>query len=193
MKCSAHQCGRDAAYKAVQLCQMHYFRMRRNGSLERLPTSRQQRVITPNGYVRVYDPGHALADQGGYVFEHRHVVWAIVGEDCGPCRLCGRPESWATCHVDHKDEDRKNNTESNLRVLCRGCNVSRGLTPESQALRSGVDLVEFDGRRLTAHEWARDPRVFVSGRTIRCRKKSGMSDFDALFAPKRTHNGNRRA
>lgn len=192
MKCIAKDCERNAAYKAAQLCQKHYFRMWRNGSLEKLPTSRNPRVITPNGYVRVYDPAHDLADKGGYVFEHRHVAWGELDGVCGSCRICGKPESWATCHVDHKDDDRQNNAASNLRVLCRGCNVSRGMTPESQALRTGVALVEFDGRRLTAHEWSRDPKVKVCGPTILRRKRAGMSDRDALFAPKVTHNGNRK-
>lgn len=76
MKCSAHQCGRDAAYKSAQLCQMHYFRMRRNGSLDKLPASRQQRVITPNGYVRVFDPAHQLTDKGGYTIEQLQAIKA---------------------------------------------------------------------------------------------------------------------
>ncbi|MEN1487146.1 hypothetical protein AAIH33_32890, partial [Pseudomonas aeruginosa] len=55
--------------------------------------------------------------------------------------------------------------------------------------RSQVGLIEFEGRRDTATNWARDPRVKVSGHTILRRKAAGMSDFDALFAPKLTHNG----
>ncbi|SOQ10381.1 hypothetical protein CFBP1573P_03056 [Pseudomonas syringae pv. persicae] len=47
--------------------------------------------------------------------------------------------------------------------------------------------------KLTAEQWARDPRVLVSGATIRARKRAGKSDFDALFAAKITHNGRARA
>lgn len=187
MLCVAPSCERKAVYKAAQLCQKHYFRLRRNGSLEKLPTSRKERIIAPNGYVRIYEPSHPLADQRGYVFEHRRVIWSVVGEACGDCALCGKPETWMTCHVDHIDESRQNNDRSNLRILCRGCNVKRGMTSESQSRRTGLDLIEFDGLHLTAHEWASDPRVLVSGRTIRARKRSGMSDYDALFAPKVTH------
>lgn len=189
MQCRVDGCGRDAQYKTAQLCQMHYFRMRRNGSVAKKLSSRQQRIITPNGYVRIFEPGHALADKGGYVFEHRQVMWAIAGSDCRPCELCGKAETWATCHVDHKDDDRQNNAEGNLRILCRGCNVKRGFRPESYESRSQVGLIEFEGRRDTATNWARDPRVKVSGHTILRRKAAGMSDFDALFAPKLTHNG----
>lgn len=192
MHCVAPSCERKAVYKTVQLCQKHYFRLRRNGSLEKLPTSRKERIIAPNGYVRLYEPAHPLADQRGYVFEHRRVMWSVVGEACGHCELCGKPEAWTTCHVDHIDEDRQNNCRTNLRILCRGCNVKRGFTLEGQAARGVTGLIEYQGKRETATGWARDPRVQVSGATIRRRKAAGMSDFDALFAPKVTHNGNRR-
>ncbi|WP_376746162.1 HNH endonuclease signature motif containing protein [Stutzerimonas nitrititolerans] len=119
-------------------------------------------------------------------------MWSVVGAACWNCELCGRLEQWATCHVDHIDEDRQNNDRANLRILCRGCNVKRGFTVESHAGKGQAGLIEFEGKRDTATGWARDPRVKVSGGAIRRRKAAGMSDFDALFAPKVTHNGNSR-
>lgn len=192
MQCRVDGCDRGAMYKAAQLCQMHYFRVMRNGTTEKLPTTRQYRIITPNGYVRVFEPAHALADKGGYVFEHRYVIWADIGEACRDCELCGKHEGWSTCHVDHIDNDRMNNDRSNLRILCRGCNTRRGFTPESHANRSDVGLVEFEGKRATCSQWAEDPRVSVSGPTIFRRKRMGMSDYDALFGEKKTHNGKGR-
>ncbi|WP_422422084.1 hypothetical protein [Pseudomonas sp. GZD-222] len=70
--------------------------------------------------------------------------------------------------------------------------MKRGLKPESYEGRGRAGLIEFEGKRLAPEQWARDPRVKVSGATIIRRKLAGMSDHDALFAEKRTHNGNRR-
>lgn len=187
MKCHVEGCERECMYKAARMCQMHYFRVMRNGITGKLPTSRKQRIKTPNGYIRVFDKGHPLADKGGYVFEHRHIMWAEIGSCCRPCEICARSETWSTCHVDHIDEDRENNERSNLRILCRGCNTKRGFTPESHAGRCDVGLIEFDGKRDTATQWGIDPRVFVTASTILRRKRMGMSDYDALFSQKKTH------
>lgn len=189
MQCIGDGCEREATYKRLRLCQKHYFRLWRNGSTELKPTSRIMRLIAPNGYAKVFDKDHALADSSGYVFEHRHVMWPIVGPDCRPCELCGKSLSWKTCHIDHIDNIRLNNNPSNLRVLCCGCNTKRGFTPESYRNRSSYGLIEFEGRRDTAEGWAKDPRVSVAGHVIRQRKRRGMSDYDALFMPKLTHNG----
>lgn len=193
MQCSVDNCEREATYKTDRLCQMHYFRIRRNGTVVKKPIGRALRYVTPNGYITLYKPGHPLSNKTQCVFEHRFVMWPIVGPDCRPCELCGKPQTWATCHVDHIDENRQNNAATNLRILCRGCNVKRGFRPESHEFRSSVGLIEFEGRRDTATAWARDPRVNVSGSTIRLRKAAGMTDEEALFSEKVTHNGRRKA
>ena len=52
---------------------------------------------------------------------------------------------------------------------------------------SRTHVVEFNGLKMTPAEWARDPRVKLSGRQIILRKNSGMTDEQALFSPKKTH------
>lgn len=197
MKCRVDGCDMDAQYKGEQLCQKHYFRLRRNGHLElaleikrrELGYTRKNRVTMPGkGYQRVYDPEHALADSGGYVSEHRKVVYQQYGEVLPPCQLCGASINWATCHVDHIDFNVKNNDPGNLRPLCNACNTRR-VFPDQHTI-TGHWAITFDGETKTPAEWERDPRVSVTGGTIKRRKAKGMSDCDALFSEKITHNGN---
>lgn len=199
MKCHVEGCGRDARYKAVQLCQKHYFRVRRNGYTETFlerkeretGASRQPRITMPGkGYQRVYDPTHPLTDKQGYVSEHRKIVYARYGETLPDCELCGAALSWSTAHIDHIDRDVKNNVPANLRPLCRPCNTQRDM-PEQHTYGHHYALTA-EGKIDTPTGWERDPRVEVSRTTIIRRKLAGMSDYDAIFAPKVTHNGKGR-
>lgn len=196
MLCSVNGCGREARYKGMQLCQKHYFRMWRNGKIETkleekkriLGYTRVYRVTIPGkGYQRLYEPDHPLRDSHGYVAEHRMVVFADIGWDVPPCELCGKPLDWKTCHIDHIDRDVTNNNRSNLRPLCRVCNTTRDY-PEQHTL-SKNRAITIDGVTMTPEEWSRRPDVLVSGTQIRKRLNAGMSEFDAVFAPKKTHNG----
>lgn len=200
MLCKIDGCGRAVDYKAAQLCQKHYFRQRRNGHTDlvldlkraKLGFSRQQRVVMPGrGYIRVYAPDHPLTDSGGYVAEHRRVVFDRYGNNLPPCELCGKPMAWENdIHIDHRDDDPSNNHQDNLRPLCRPCNTFRSY-PERHTFKRNM-AITFDGETKTPNEWAKDARVKVCGHQIALRKRSGMSDYDALFSEKKTHNGNPR-
>lgn len=67
------------------------------------------RVVTPNGYVRVYvepdDPLALMRDRYGYVLEHRLVMARSLG------RPLGRYET-----VHHRDGDRSHNALTNLQL-----------------------------------------------------------------------------
>lgn len=184
--CKIDGCGAAVRYKEQGVCQKHYFRFMRNGSYDKLPRTRAQRIEMPGkGYQRVYDPTHPLADSGGYVSEHRKVVYSRYGAVLPPCELCGTAIDWNTAHIDHIDEDVRNNDSSNLRPLCRPCNTFRSYPKQHTLPRRTA--ITFQGETKTPHEWSRDPRVKVASTTIRLRKAAGMSDEDALFAPKITH------
>jgi hypothetical protein len=187
MKCKIDGCDRDAAYKAVELCQKHYFRQRRYGTTDLSRKPAKPFYMHRTGYVLVRAPGHPLAMKNGNILEHRKVVYERYGEYLPPCEICGAASSWATSHIDHKDRNRTNNAPTNLRPLCPGCNTWRDMPP----LHTFADnsALTFDGKTDTAQGWARDPRVKVAGRTIILRKQAGMSDADALFSDKVTHNG----
>ena len=64
------------------------------------------RTVSGNGYIVIYKPEHPLADNKGYVYEHRLMAIEILG------RPLKKGEE-----VHHVDADRKNNKKENLVVF----------------------------------------------------------------------------
>lgn len=193
-KCTVEGCTRPANYKQDMICQMHYFRRMRNGNfgLKETKYQRQGYHEHSNGYRLLKIPGHPLARASGQVFEHRVVAFDKYGWNIPPCEICGAESDWFTrkTHIDHIDEDRSNNAPENLRVLCNPCNVSR--TTKTFHEYEHCQAITVNGKTMTPTEWSRQPGVNVHAATIRARIKSGYSPYDALYAPKITHNGNAR-
>ncbi len=184
MTCKVNGCETDVMYIGKQLCQKHYFRLMRNGTTDRKIVA-AYRTSNPAGYQLLNEPTHKLANKNGKVYEHRYLIYKKYGENLPNCELCGSEINWSNCHIDHIDENVKNNNENNLRPLCRPCNTFRNY-PEQHMIR-GKNSITFEGITMTPHEWARDRRVVITSATIQRRKDAGMSDYDALFAPKITH------
>lgn len=200
MKCSIDGCQREAKYRGKVLCQTHYHRIYRRGSIETLReemirltgSSRKYRItMSGSGYQRLYEPNHPLRDGGGYVAEHRKVVYDILGDSLPPCEMCGAVIDWNSCHIDHIDRDVTNNAAANLRPLCCGCNTWRSY-PEQHTIRNNLSITHA-GRTMTPTEWSREPDVFVAGATIARRIRAGMTPEEALFAAKKTHKRTKAA
>jgi len=189
MKCKAHDCDRDAIYGTLQLCQKHYFRYWRRGTLETIADerikatglSRKYRIQNPAGYQRIYEPTHTLANSDGYVYEHRFVAYKKYGDNLPACLMCGANINWDNCHIDHIDEDVTNNNIENLRPVCRGCNTTRTVRTKN------VIPLTYNGVTKTVAEWARDESVNVAYNTILRRMRNGFSAHDCLYMENVTH------
>lgn len=188
MKCKVADCDRKATYIQQCVCQKHYFRMMRYGTYETTRVGKGSgRTHNAKGYQMLKLPGHPLAMANGFVYEHRKVIYDKYGDSLPPCEKCAKTVTWRTAHIDHIDEVVDNNDESNLRVLCRACNVMRSRVHIPEHTKKGRTCITFDGVTKTASEWARDPRVTVASTTILFRLRKGMSTELALFSPKTTH------
>ncbi|MDQ6191387.1 HNH endonuclease [Klebsiella pneumoniae] len=86
---------------------------------------RKDRTKNSKGYQMINFPDHPLVMANGFVYEHRKVIYDRYGDTLPPCEICGKEVTWKTAHIDHIDEVVDNNSDSNLRVLCRACNVMR--------------------------------------------------------------------
>lgn len=188
-KCKVDGCDRNSNYAEKNVCQKHYFRFMRNGhyglkeTRAEIVRHREYRTQNPAGYYLIYEPQHPLSQKQGNVYEHRAVYYAEISETVESCDLCGDKVTWDTCHIDHIDESVTNNKKKNLRCLCRSCNVFRGHT----AFSMGKYFLTINGISKTANAWARADGVEVSITTILRRKRNGMSDYDAVYGKRLTH------
>lgn len=117
---------------------MHVSRKKRwghYGPAESVTAGQGKGVIVVNGYRRLWDPGHPLAMKGGYIQEHRSVLYAKIGPGAHSCNWCDEAVSWAppgirqdydgVLVVDHVDGERSNNDPANLVPSCTACNIKR--------------------------------------------------------------------
>ncbi len=112
-------------------CKMHWYRWRRHGDPEALLVDGTARSLMQHGYVIVYKHGHPLADKKGRVYEHRAVLYAVIGPEDHPCHWCGETLSWFAEErkrrivVDHLNHERSDNDPANVVPSCGPCNTSR--------------------------------------------------------------------
>jgi len=194
MKCKIDGCDKDCYYIDQQVCQKHYFRFMRYGTYELTAKPRKSKRLHSAGYVCLFMPDHPLSNSTGEVYEHRFVMYKKYGENIPNCEKCGAGTSWESrdTHVDHINENKSDNRECNLRILCNSCNVKRANKPENYINKLHTHTFTINGVSGTAAWWSRQDGVCVAGHTIvRRRLKGCNSDYECVYGKKKTHNGNK--
>lgn len=148
--CTVPGCGKPARSSEADWCPMHYHRMYRHGSLDK--TAVGVRVGAPRRYRTIAAKGHPLAHANGRAYEHRVVLYDLIGPGVHECHWCGDPVEWlpkgtpGELQPDHLNNDGGDNRPENLVPSCRSCNAGRAVQRRSDILRergwwSGNDTV----------------------------------------------------
>lgn len=180
-KCSVERCENRANRIKAGLCEKHYARMRRNGTTEK------QNVVKPGsieqsggGYLMVYAPDHPLRKGSSpRVYEHRKVFYDANGSGPFNCHVCGAVVTWDDMHVDHLNDDVKDNRLENLAPACPTCNQWRGKDKSSRSIKIRR------GKHITAHgvtmcesDWSR--HLGITRNAFNDRMTRGASIDEAL-------------
>ena len=140
-KCSVPDCDKPTRSGKALLCAMHYHRQYRHGDVNK--TARDTRVTASGGrrYRWLYLPNHPLSHVGGRVYEHRAVLYDVIGAGPHPCHWCAASVDWlphgeeGELQVDHLNGIGDDNRPANLVPACRPCNSRRAQQAKSDALR----------------------------------------------------------
>jgi hypothetical protein len=135
-KCETPNCQNRIGRPSFGLCEACYMRLRRNGTVETIAKKRRHSYRQESGYVLISNPEHPLSGSGGYVAEHRMVMYDLQGEGPHPCFWCGKSLTWKRINIDHLNEVKDDNRPENLVISCHRCNEARGsIVPFMKSMR----------------------------------------------------------
>lgn len=144
-ECSTAGCRMPAVRVGKDLCEGCYCRLRRTGTTEKRRREPTYRYQTSAGYIKILLPGHPLADSSGHVFEHRKVLFEVLGPGEQSCFWCDKVLPWPAVVVDHLNENKDDNTKENLVASCNNCNRARGaMLPFQRRMRKEAIPVFID-------------------------------------------------
>lgn len=152
--CNIDGCEREATRVRTCMCEMHYYRVRRNGH----PGLKLRDEVIPHtgGYVLRANPGHPMS-RGYRGYEHRQVFFDANGLGPFDCHWCGRVVSWDTMHVDHLNDDKTDNAIHNLAASCPTCNQKRGAWKVKRWARENRSTaITWNGVTKPVGDWADD-------------------------------------
>lgn len=179
--CCVQGCDSPAVRVGAGLCEKHHARLRRLGqhTLPKAPEEIEQSA----GYLLTWAPQHPLATSGqrSRVYTHRKVYYDAHGAGPFNCYHCGAHQTWETMHVDHLDDDVKNNELSNLVCSCPTCNQRRGMHKSIRAAKAKGLWVTYGDVSLPVAEFA--ALIGLSRNSLKARLKRMPVYLAALLRP----------
>lgn len=176
-KCSIEGCDRLANRTGAGLCETHYYRQRRNGTTDLKVLGNEGDLEHSHGYVLRRANGHPMALGGSRAYLHRMVYYDAHGDGPFACHWCSKLVTWDDLHIDHVNEDKKDNRLDNLVASCCRCNTGRSMDKKKAKL-ARKNGIEFMGEVHTLNAWA--GKLGISRMALVTRLKNGWSLERAL-------------
>lgn len=187
--CYVDSCGKPARSSSAELCEMHYARVRRHGSVDKKSNLKAGTLEHSGGYLLEHLPGHPLSRSSKRVLQHRAVFYRHHGEGPFACAWCGKQVTWRDMHVDHLNDRVQDNRIENLAASCPTCNQKRGLPKMRHAMKAGGRVVTAHGLTMCISDWSRC--LGLAQATITARLDKGIAPDLALVST-RAKTGPRR-
>lgn len=123
--------------------------------------SADNRTISDDGYVLLWQPDNPSSDIRGYIYEHKFVMETILGR-----RIL------KTEHVHHIDENKQNNDPKNLEVVSKAYHRYLHRKSRSRLRLPGEENPEIVcgcgcGITMLKYDIVGRPRKFLSGHNMR--------------------------
>ena len=139
--CIVDGCNKNTRSRTASLCHMHYHRWYRHGSTDKASWASGLTASHGRRYRYVAAKGHPLAGKNGRAYEHRIVLFNLIGPGEHACYWCMETVQWlpkgepGALIVDHINGYGDDNRPENLVPSCYSCNTTRGLQARSKVLR----------------------------------------------------------
>ena len=116
-KNKTHCCSKDCSYKLKQIL----YKGKNNPNYGNRGSDNNlfkgDKILTSNGYIKIYKPDHPLSDKNGRILEHRYIAEQILATEGQLININGTNVLNPDLVVHHKDEDKTNNNPNNLIIL----------------------------------------------------------------------------
>lgn len=190
--CEVDGCCARVRSPGATMCEKHYMRKRRRGTVTKAIEDNPPRPELPhsNGYVLEYLPDHPLwGEVKGRLYQHRRVFFDHHGKGPFNCHWCGEQVTWRGMHVDHVNAVRDDNRIGNLVPSCPPCNQGRGQEKAKATMRKrSTTRIEWAGESLCISELAE--RLGITPNSVKWRMSRGwpveriVTEGRGKFGPK---------